>query len=188
MLLRDVDTTRLQIYTPANQWGKGTDRERLIYRDDRYWYKIWGENYLKETPYSSAGCFKKFSHQPVYPHGFEIDFFTPEISTAFKEFIYDNTGVVRGYITLAGNQPKVIHKNFISAVFASCIKTGWIYSDFCWNNIIEINGNLSLIDFDTHFTKISTFVPEFEKDYGALRGHVIDEYRNLILCAVNRSR
>lgn len=181
MRLEALDLDKLENCTSNNRWGAGGERDRHLYRDDRYWYKIWGPRFLELSPYVEDGKFFKHKIPLKKPHGFEVGLFTREISSAFECFLYDENEVVRGYITKAGKKTSDIGSGFIDAVFRACVGCGWIYGDFCYNNVVEIDGNLSLIDFDTDLTKLDMLDVEFEKTKGALRSHVFSEFREMIM-------
>ncbi len=181
MRLADLDLDRLDDCTPENRWGAGTERDRFLYRDDRYWYKIWGPLYLAASPYASGGKFHKHPAPLRQPHGFEVGLFTPEISGAFETFICDEDNIVRGYVTRAGRKPRKVTDTFVESVFQACVASGWAYGDFCYNNVVEVDTQLSLIDFDTHLTKFDTMDIAFEEEKGALRPHVFPAFRDLIL-------
>lgn len=180
MRLADLDLERLEDCTPENRWGAGTDRDRCLYRDDRYWYKVWGPRYLAASPYASGGRFHKHPVPLTQPHGFEVGLFTPEISGAFESFIYDENDAVRGYVTRAGRKPHKVSDDFVKSVYRACMACGWVYADFCVNNIVEINGQSSLIDFDTHLTNFYSIDLDFERQKGALRSHVNGYFRSLV--------
>ena len=176
MQLSEINFGNLKNCTPENRWGAGTTRDRFLYCDAEFWYKTWGEGYLSQSPYGAAGELRKHRSLLQKPHGFEVGLFVPEISAAFQGFIYDENNNVRGYITKAGAQPKRISENFIEAVYQACINCGWAYADFCFNNVIETEGQLSLIDFDTHLSEISTMDIGFEEKNGALRPHIFSKF------------
>lgn len=180
MRLADLDLERLEDCTPENRWGAGGERDRFLYRDDGYWYKIWGPRYLEVSPYASGGRFHKHPVPLTQPHGFEVGLFTPDISGAFETFIFDENDAVRGYVTRAGRKPREVTGEFVESVYRACIACGWVYADFCMNNIVDIGGRLSLIDFDTHLTSLDGMDLHFENSKGALRDHVDDYFRNLI--------
>lgn len=177
MHINQLDLKSLESCTADTRWGAGTDSDRFLYRDERYWYKIWGARYFENIPYSSDG---KFLHHLLpldRPHGFVVGLFVPEISCAFVEFIYDENDKIVGYVTRSGIRPSSVSIEFIDAVYKACLDCGWVYADFCFNNVISVDGVLSLIDFDTHLTDIKKLNRDFEMKHGALREHVFLRFR-----------
>ena len=187
MLLSDIDFTTLEKKTSEDRWGAGTARDRLIYRDADLWYKTWGPEYLKKSCYAAGGQFHGVeSHNQ--PHGFEVGLFTPDISCAFVEFIHDETGAIRGYVSKTGEHPDVVPSDFIHSVFRACLRVGWVFSDLGSKNIILTDRGLSLIDFDTHLVSLNDFDIPFEERTGTLRPHVLPLFSKLVLDHVKAGR
>lgn len=178
--LEDIGFADLVDVTPARTWGKGTPRERSLFRDTNYFYKIWGPDYLSSTVYSDHGSFHHHPEPLQLPHGFEVGLYSAANSSAFVGHIYSNEGSVRGYVTKAGEK-KRISQEFAELVFEACVSVGWVYSDFCANNVTMVDGRLSLIDFDTHLSRIEGMSVAFEQTHGALRSHVDPYFRQLLL-------
>lgn len=95
---------------------------------------------------------------------------TKDVVPAFDEFIYDQ-GTCVGYTTLRGvpltelamtESLKLQYLKYITKLANHSIQTGWAYVSLNPNNIVMINGQLSLIDLDFSPIKLhhnSTFTP-----------------------------
>jgi len=180
MLLRDVELTELQDRTPANSWGTGTDRERKIYFGDGKWYKVWGPKYLSLTAAAIGNRFVGISGLKTL-HGYEVGLYDSSNSGALIDFIRDDDNALRGYITRDGTMSEGrLPKQFVENLFATGLDSGWLYSDLCNSNVIVVDGQHSLIDFDTHLVNVAEFDVAFEKKSGALRDHVDPYFRQLL--------
>jgi len=177
-----IDFENLVDVNSESRWGRGSKFDRLLYRDEKYWYKVWGKDFLPSSPYVSSGKFHGHYPQLKEPHGFQVGLFTPLNSSAFHSFLYDDDDNVRGYVSVAGDpvRSEDLTMTFVEDFFQQCIDSGWLYSDFCFPNLVKIGGKISLIDFDTHLTDIRNFDREFEIALGALRPHIEDNFRKLI--------
>ncbi|WP_298334892.1 hypothetical protein [uncultured Erythrobacter sp.] len=165
--------------TSDDRWGADTPRDRHVYCDDTYWYKVWGPDYL-----AKSGCFYGNQYKLLgdikEPHGFAVGFFSENIASAFVSYIYDENEKVRGYVTRAGTMSQVIPNDFVEAVFNACVRSGWVFSDLGWKNVITVDGRPSLIDFDSHLASLAHLDLEFEEASGALRPHVAPRFRKLL--------
>ncbi|MEM1051360.1 MAG: hypothetical protein AAGI28_04620 [Pseudomonadota bacterium] len=179
MKLSDIDFSSLRNMTSDDRWGAGTPRDRHVFCDHAYWYKTWGNEYL-----SKSGCVYGNRHKTLggakEPHGFEVGLFCEDIASAFVSYIYDEDENVRGYVTRAGTMSEVIPTEFVDAVFNACVKSGWVFSDLGWKNVITVDGRPSLIDFDSHLASLEHLDVEFEEASGALRPHVAPRFRTLL--------
>lgn len=182
MRLSEIDFRSLEEVSSLNRWGAGSSRDRRIYRNGDRWYKVWGEHYLDASVYASAGQFHSHVPRLRRPHGFELGLFTQSNSPAFLCDLYDDFGNVRGYVTRAGSRvsSSTLSDSFVDMFFQQCLDLGWIYSDFCFKNLVQVDEGVSLIDFDTHLTKVATVDAEFERLKGALRPHVEERFRNRV--------
>lgn len=181
MLLNEIRFEDLEDRTPANSWGRGTDRERSIYYGDHKWYKIWGPKYLSLTPAAVGDAFIGV-HGLKNLHGYEVGLYNPTNSGALVDFIRDEQNKLRGYITRSGDVSSgPLPKLFVENVFSTGLSCGWLYSDLCNSNVIFVDGTPSLIDLDTHLVNVAQFDVEFEKKNGSLRDHVDPYFRQLLI-------
>lgn len=180
MPISELDLSLLEDCTSTERWGANTPRDRKLYRDTRFWYKLWGPDFLRSSPYVVGSKFIKLGPLAKKPQGFDVGLYTQETAAAFVEFISDEGGTVLGYVTKRGDHSKVVTDDFILKVFEACRTSGWLYSDFCFNNVISVDGQLSLIDFDTHLSKMDCLDLEFEREKGGLRPHVFPGFRDLV--------
>lgn len=177
--LSELNLASLQNRTDPNRWGIGTARDRHLYSDEKYWYKIWGKDFLRSSLYVSGTEYKGIGHLRQ-PHGFEVGLFPPHLSKGFVCFIEDDEGLIRGYVTKAGKISDYVPSDFAKDVFDSCIRTGWVFSDLGNKNVVIIDGQHSLIDFDTHLVSLEALDIAFEEEKGCLRPHVSPEFRALL--------
>ncbi len=181
MRLESIDFNKLEAITKQNAWGSGNPyRERLHYRDERYWYKLWDPKYIQSLPVAIGETYFRRSFRNNSLHGFDVGLFDATNTPAFVDFIYDNRENLRGYIVGVGHPPSTIDPTFILNFACRCISAGWVYSDFCFNNIIECDGKLSIIDFDSHLSSLEKLSIKFERERGSLRPHVFELFRNKI--------
>jgi hypothetical protein len=182
MLISEIDFNELTDRTSPSRWGANTKLDRRQYQDSAFIYKAWGADYLTSGLYTSGDQWCTHKKALSKPHGFEVGLFVPQISSAFVDFIVDENDVVRGYITKIGTPPvRGVPDVFVEDVFNACVACGWLFCDFCYNNIVEVDGTFSLIDFDTHLTELACLDLDFEKKSGALREHVDSRFRDLVI-------
>ena len=117
-----------------------SNRYRRIYNLEWLLYKLWGSEYITLSPCAVGNQFKLVSGSRGGVHGFEVGLYTPEISGAFVDFIYDQSGSVRGYVTRDGDHPDSIPDDFARKVFSACVSSGWVYSDLSKYNVIAADG------------------------------------------------
>jgi hypothetical protein len=180
MQLGEIDLASLEEVSKPTRWGVGTDRDRRIYRDNSFYYKIWGKNYLAQTLAAVGSEFRKICGLTTI-HGLEAGLLTPQITTALVDIIIDEIGIVRGYITLRGAHPKEIPDDFADLVFDASVKSGWIFSDLKAENVVIIKNQCSLIDLDTHLSLLAKLDEHFETQFGCFRAHVTPRYRSHVL-------
>lgn len=179
--LKSLDLKKLQMRSSDSRWGAGDPyRDRLLYCDAEYWYKVWDPKYIQALPIAIGERFLRRSSQNNTLPGFDLGVFNEDVASAFVDFIIDDNENLCGYVTKRGEPPSVIAHSFAQMFAERCINAGWIYSDFCHNNMIDINGKISLIDFDSHFTKLADLSIPFEKEKGCLREHVHSVFRDII--------
>lgn len=184
MLLSEIDFGRLEDVTDPDRWGVNTHHDRWLYRDEHYYYKVWGEHFIENTRGAVGAEFKLIEGLDDI-HGFEVGLFKPGICRAFRELIRDEQGRVRGYVTRRGAHLDSVPDEFADRVFEAGLECGWLFSDLKEQNVVLVDGVCSLIDYDTHLTSLEHFDPEFEGINGCLRSHVAPRYRERILDAVN---
>ncbi len=180
MLLSEIDYGSLSEITDLDRWGAGTAKDRRVFKGSVYSYKLWSKSYIEDTHCVIGNRFRRVDGLKTI-HGFQVGLYTPEISSAFVDLIYDDDGIVRGYATKIGEHPLVVPEDFSLAVFSACVKCGWIFSDLCEKNIIIVDGGYSLIDYDTHLVSLRELDKEFEEKEGALRPHILPKFRSLLL-------
>ncbi len=189
MLLAMLDLERLERVEVTLAWGEGDlGSERVFYRDDRFIYKLWSSAYIVKDLVIDGGQYIKHSYARKYSGIAAIDlgFINPRTCSAFVDTIWsDETySVCTGYITKIG-VPLIdgsqISEDFFGEICDCSLDSGYFHSDFKPENIIEIDGQLSLIDLDTVLSRGSSLHLEFEKISGSLRQHVFPPYRDFIL-------
>jgi len=186
LFIEDIDSKALENVTSAERWGADTHRDRFLYRDEKFYYKIWGDNYIATTCAAVGSSFKGVKGLRNI-HGFEVGLYVPEVSKALVDFITDEGGRIRGYVTHRGTHPSEVPESFVDALFESSVKSGWVYSDLKPQNLVVFNGTCSLIDFDTHLSCLQLLDIEFEKEHGCLRAFTSPLYRAKILEFLGRS-
>jgi hypothetical protein len=189
MLLAMLDIDRLErVEVPLN-WGQGdVDSERFFYRDDRFIYKLWSGLYTVKDLIIDGGQYIQHPYANKFSGIAAIDlgFVNRRTCSAFVDTIWsDETySVCIGYVTKIG-VPLVdagqISEEFFNEICQCSLDTGYFHSDFKPENIIELNGHLSLIDFDTVLSRGSSLQLEFEEINGSLRQHVFQPYRDFII-------
>ena len=180
MLLSDIDFSALTDCTDPNRWGAGTSQDRRMFRSTDRYYKVWGERFVAQTVAAVGGKFVPVRNLKLL-HGFDTGLFLPELSGALEEFIYDSTGIVRGYVTMRGKHPTFVPDDFVDLLFGATLNSGWVFSDLKIGNVIKIGETHSLIDFDTHLSSLADFDIEFERKSGSLRDHVVSRYKDRLL-------
>lgn len=183
MLLSELDLGRLENVTDPERWGINTHHDRWLYRDEHYYYKVWGELFIEKMR-GAVGTEFRLLPGVKGIHGFEVGLFRPDICRAFRELIRDGQGRVRGYITRRGTHPDEVPDEFADRVFEAGLECGWLYSDLKRENVVIVDGVCSLIDYDTHLTSFEHLDPGFEAVNGCLRPHVVPRYRERILDAI----
>jgi hypothetical protein len=158
-----------------------------VYRDERYYYKVWKEEYLTAIGAISKGAWIPARESSILP-GFDCGFYSPENSAALVGFIYSDT-VLRGYVTKVGQPLSIYDHNkvekpelsaFLYKAWLRALSVGWLPCDICFNNLIQVDGVISFIDFDTELTDMAALDLEYEARLGALRLHVFPYLRGLV--------
>lgn len=180
MLLSKLNFEYLENVTSADRWGANTARDRLLFRDENYYYKVWGKDYIGTTVAAIGSAFCRVEGLRGI-HGFEVGLLRPDLCEAFCELITDEEGTVRGYITRRGKHPDQVPDEFVDRLFQASIDSGWLFSDLKEGNVVIVDGVYSLIDYDTHLTCLKHIDAEFEEKNGCLRPHVTPRYRRSIL-------
>lgn len=173
MLLQDIDLSALRKYERFDNAPKPA-----LYSSDEFYYKI----IHNISPYSRsspgyyildglnlvwAGC------NDIAANG--IGLITAESVPAFKDFIYDGD-MCCGYVMhrgqpLAGHnmtrEEYVRYLAFINKLSDLSVKCGYGFSSTNLDNIIDFNGELSLIDLDFSPIKL-------------MHGHTFTDYENKV--------
>jgi hypothetical protein len=157
MQLSDLDLASMDDRSSADRWGADDPKlDRRVYFHNDLWYKVWPREYTLSQYYISCG-----DEIPVGLDGtllgFYVGYFNQAIAPAFVDFIHDDSGFVRGYVTRNGHVVENIPVDFARQTALRAIATGWVMADIRAANVIEFDGTLSLIDFDSQFTRLDTF-------------------------------
>ena len=139
-----------QIKHKDSRWGK-ENHNRTIYQTDKYFVKVWDEDYIRAN---------------TLPQAFASGFYDSTIVPNFIGLIYDENNTCRGYITEECKQlwtrehsleQKLVRledksqEYFNEMVTKVKIKTMESYHfayDFCENHIYEFEGRPTLIDLE----------------------------------------
>jgi SAM-dependent methyltransferase len=169
---------------------KGRPLPRAIFRDDRYFYKIWRHDY--------AGHREMFMgrRRKIAPAAYENDverlwafqtgLFDDDVCSAFAGGIYSGTRLV-GYRTLVGTPVRHLlpidarYRKFIDTLKRNTLKSGLVYSDVRIPNIVEMaDGRLSLIDFDGYLISLKHMATRKPGSRGSVRPKTVRAYREFI--------
>ena len=139
-----------QIKHKDSRWGK-ENHNRTIYQTDKYFVKVWDEDYIRAN---------------TLPQAFASGFYDSTIVPNFIGLIYDENNTCRGYVTEECKQlwtrehsleQKLVRledksqEYFNEMVTKVKIKTMESYHfayDFCENHIYEFEGKPTLIDLE----------------------------------------
>ena len=139
-----------QVKHKDSRWGK-ENHNRTIYQTDKYFVKVWDEDYIRAN---------------TLPQAFASGFYDSTIVPNFIGLIYDENNTCRGYITEECKQlwtrehsleQKLVRledksqEYFDEMVTKVKIKTMESYHfayDFCENHIYEFEGKPTLIDLE----------------------------------------
>jgi hypothetical protein len=186
--LSKIDIAGMHDMSAPGRWGSKTKKDRKVYRSSEgLWYKIWGKDYHPDA-FSRNGAWHRIDSKEHLPTAFAIGLFPGDIADAFIDHIYDDDRICRGYVAHGGLHPETIPTDFTEHVFELCLKHGYLYTDFKPDNVIKINGKLSLIDFDTHMTCCRSIDMRFEEEIGVLRELNDNHYRRLVHKHLLRSK
>jgi hypothetical protein len=148
-----------------------------IFLKDGIYYKFW----CKPTSafYILNGLNMEWqSHTTITPLSFGL--LTEDTCCAFKDIIQNENGICIGYTTIEGthiSKTDARYESFVDKLVDVSIKTGYGFADANHWNIVDIQGNLSLIDLDfppiklNHGLKFST-----EEQY--LWEEMVDSHNN----------
>jgi hypothetical protein len=175
MRLSDLDLASMDDRSSPDRWGADDPQlDRRVYFHGDLWYKVWPPEYTLSQCYISCG-----DEIPVGLNGtllgFHVGYFNQSISSAFVDFIHDENDFLRGYVTRNGRLVENIPVDFSRQTALRAIATGWVMADVRASNVIELNGALSLIDFDSQFTLLETFDLPHERKKGSISA-LIDPY------------
>jgi len=170
---------------------------RAVFRDDKYFYKVWrhdydhfrrvkvGKRHVKAAAIGEDGIERLW--------GFHVGLFDQEVCPAYVGGIYNGTRLV-GYRTLIGQPVERLHSwhpghaAFMRAIARNTARSGFVHPDFKLRNLIRLDdGRLSLIDFDGSLATLFRFSPQADIELGALRPFVIESYRRLLNRFLNPS-
>jgi hypothetical protein len=196
MRLEAIDLSALEDRSRPNRWGAGQwDDRRLFFESKRaFWYKIWSNKYIRELKHVRHGKYELVQQDNNSLPGFDLGIFDSSIASAFVDFVWDDVGDLRGYVTRDGACPPErnvagggVPSSFAKLCFDRMIATGWISTDFCAANVAIVDGKPSLIDFDTALTDVSALDMDFERENGSLRPHVDKHFAELISAFIARA-
>lgn len=147
---------------------------------DTYCFKLWNSAYKANyNVYSVGKEFIPFDGNQL--HCQAVGFLDHELSSAFIDNVYHNDELI-GYVSKKGSHideylaPNGSYRSdFIDFMIKICMRarfTGWIPSDICHNNVVSVNGTFSLIDYNSHLTKLDSMDYDFELKHGVLRDHI----------------
>jgi hypothetical protein len=186
MLLDELEFDGFTERVGHSPWGQGnsTTARRLFLDSERgLFVKVWEPEYQHASSYWRGRKLAASGMRGLF--GYAIGFFNSEIGGAFIDFIEDRAGNCRGYVTRAGT-PLLTGRGdprfqaFLESVKRATLETGYAHTDFCHNNLVLVENRISFIDFDTLFTDLKHAEVDFEKEKGALRPHVYQEYREFV--------
>jgi hypothetical protein len=184
MRLEDIDFNRLQVFPYAFAWQTGVQK-RFLYTDNKFFYKIWSKNYFINKLIIHGNKYQALtSSDSFHIATVAVGLVNKSICPALVDVIIDDTNICRGYVTLKGqivNANEAISDAYIKRVFLSTISSGYVFSDFKAQNIINVNGELSVIDLDSPPSLLSNLDLEFQKTDGFLRKGLSTCYSGLVL-------
>jgi Phosphotransferase enzyme family len=189
--LESIDLDVLEDRSSPDRWGAGDpERDRRVLYDPArdYYVKVWGPLYEDHRRIYHGRTEVVLEEQHVF--GLAIGFYDDAIASALVDTIVDEHGRCRGYATRAGAPLETSRtpefEVFLDAVKAATARTRFAHTDVCYNNLVLVDGRISFIDFDTVFTHVPLIDVEFESEWGCLREHVYEGYREFVL--VERAR
>lgn len=189
MKIGELSFDSLTNISASNRWVGDAHTDRRIYTDGVLIYKLWSRLYIEGQTFVQGDVYLPVS-KPTCLHGFDVNFYREDIAAAFKEFIEDEDGYILGYITSVGmpilrfDDIDGIYlkdiESFLERVWDRCLETDWIPSDICIKNMVKCGDQISLIDYDTHFSRVSQLDVQFEKLEGCLRMHTAPFVRGCV--------
>ena len=193
ILLSSLDVGQLVRVTSLDPWGlEDPDYYREVFEDHATgtYVKIWGETYAEHKRLGISRDYPIIVNSVFV--GFDFGFYDELVASALVDLICDNEGRCRGYITRAGTPLESIDTEqfdgFVGQMIAASRRSGLIHTDFCYNNLILIDGKISLIDYDTVLSDARYLDLEYEAEMGGLREHVFESYRKFIIEEARRLR
>jgi hypothetical protein len=141
MYLIDLDIKNLTVVRDKyNHEVDGVSHGRAIYRDDKYYYKIFHPDYVR---------------LPYFRQAIEAGFYDELLPTPI-EFILNALDQPVGYISEVGevlsadeNDTQLIPVSFLKQLEKAMLKTSMIYYDIVPSNIIKLKGELNIIDLES---------------------------------------
>jgi hypothetical protein len=184
--LESLDLSRFQERSSPERWGAGeAERDRRVFFDpERELYvKVWSPLYEDYRRVYHGLTEVVLEQQEIF--GLAIGFFDELTASALADTIVDEEGRCRGYVTRSGepleSDTTAEFEEFLEAVKNATARTRFAHTDVCYNNLVRIGGRISFIDFDTVFTHVPLIDVEFETEWGCLREHVYEGYREFLL-------
>jgi hypothetical protein len=164
MRLSDLDFSAMLDRSNPKRWGAGDpSQDRRLYCNDSFWFKILAPEYIQSQSYISNGKYVDLGSKTNDLFGFRIGYFDETNASAFVDFIYDHEGVLRGYVSRAGQVLSAVPREFARAAAQRSIDTGWVMADLGSANVVDVAGKLSMIDYDTHFCELGTIDLDYER-------------------------
>jgi SAM-dependent methyltransferase len=181
MQLSDLNLSAMEERSAPGRWGAGNVHQdrRLYYKDD-LWFKVWAPEYIQSQAYRSGVTYIELGPKNNELVGFRVGYFDKSNSSALVDFIYDETGVLRGYICRAGKILPALPREFLRAAARKATETGWVMADLVAENVIEVAGQLSFIDYDARFCELRELDIEYERANGCFAGFRDPYYAGLL--------
>lgn len=181
MRLAEIDFGTMEEWSRPKRWGAGDpSQDRRIFCAGERWYKVWEPDYIRSQSYIADGKYVSVLAAADRLLGFAVGFFDAGNASALLDFIYDDNGVLRGYVTRQGTAVSQIPRPFLEEAANRSITCGWVMADVTLANVVEIDGGLSFIDFDSHFCELDTLNIAYERERGCLSSYKDPYFAGLI--------
>lgn len=112
----------------------------------------------------------------------DIGFVDENTSPAFLGVLLQEDKVV-GYAMKKGEKVESeseLTSAFLSSVFRKTLSTGYAFADFGVNNIVRVDDEFSLIDYESSMVRLEGLDPLYNYKYGCYRKHILPAYKLFI--------
>lgn len=181
MLIEQIDFQELTVFPVQLKWGENDPLyHRQFLCDDHFVYKVWGATHLTHKIVISSGkdYIHTFRDSSAGISSLDLGLISTDNCPALFDVIWDSSANCRGYVTRRGTSVtrQDIPDDFIRKLCDGFVQRGFALNDICEDNMIMIDGKISLIDLDSPPSCLSTIDIRYDQEHGCLRRHQDGRY------------